>query len=649
MQKVRVLVHKSDADTALDIIQRTGALEFCAVETSIVEQAMLEFPQADLLPRVQHAIRFLDPYAPKVGGWKALREGTGAQLTEREVARYLADTDAVQSIVADVEALQVEFTDLNEQVRVLDEKYHQLADWKQLPIKLDTLQTLRTVTFLLKNPQASEDRPLAEAVTVYCDTEAIPSLVTPVTPKTVALTLERTDTVQHLARQIADAQNAEIVTLPAGTETPDVEFVAVSERLAKVKGEVALLHDQAEHIAHTHFNTLREAAEIYIWQHDRYAVMHDTAATTRFTVALEGWLMAAQLPEIQAVFVQHNLAAIVVEQEPAEGEEPPVEIKNNALVQPFEVVTRLYGMPGYHDLDPTAFLAGFFFLFFGFCLTDAGYGLTLMLAGAFVLLFLKVDAGMKTFAKLMLWIGGATVLMGVLFGGYLGFDMSLLPEPLQKLQFFDPIGNPLPVFYFALGLGVLQTMVGLVLKIYSEAKQGRFLDGLLDRGPWLFMFTTGIVSLFTALGYLTFLTSAQLTKLMYVAAVLIVLTGMRSEGNIFQKIVSGLAGLYEGVGFFSDILSYSRLLALGLSTSALAYAINLIAAMVKDIPYVGIIVWLIVLAIGHLFTLAVNTLGAFVHSARLQFVEFFGKFINGTGKEFSPLARTHHYVTIKDD
>jgi len=131
-------------------------------------------------------------------------------------------------------------------------------------------------------------------------------------------------------------------------------------------------------------------------------------------------------------------------------------------------------------------------------------------------------------------------------------------------------------------------------------------------------------------------------------AVILISAGRTGE-NVVQKIIGAFLGLYAGVGFLSDILSYSRLLALGLATSALAFAVNLIASMVVGVPYVGFLLAAIILFIGHMFTLVINTLGAFIHSARLQFVEFFSKFIVGTGKEFSPLTRSEEYITIGDD
>jgi len=343
------------------------------------------------------------------------------------------------------------------------------------------------------------------------------------------------------------------------------------------------------------------------------------------------------------------LAAMFIELQPLEGEDPPVDIENHPLFKPFEAVTRLYGMPGHKDLDPTAYLAGFFFLFFGLSLTDVGYGLFLMTAAIIVITLFKVDDAIKLFAKLLFLVGLATVFVGAAFGGYLGIAPENLPSFLISLQKFDPIGNPLPVFYLALSLGVFQVMVGMLLKIYSEYKNGRFMNGLIVQGPWFLVFCLGILALLTNLGYVAIIPFDAIINLIYAAAVLVVLSGARNGKGIFGKVMSAAASLYDSIGYFSDILSYSRLLALGLATTALAFAVNLIAGMVVDVPYVGYILAGIILIIGHTFNLAVNTLGAFIHSARLQFVEFFGKFVAGTGREFRPLSRTSKYIIVKGE
>jgi len=648
MQKIRLFVHATDVDATLDVIQKSGALEFRQTEIEEMNDSKISFPHAQLLPRVQHALQFLKPYAPERTLWKTLREGSQTELSESDIKQKQQDTDAIQLVVDDLEKLQVEFTETYEKIRTLKEQYQLLQTWKSLPISLKNLSTQRTRTLLVTQSDVSKDKSLEAIISEICVEAEIPFSLTKATETSVAVTLPNDNFYIDKTRQKLEAATCIITPTPLGQETPDIEFVAVSEQLAAAKSAEAILHDQAEHFAITHYQNLLIASEILSWQRDRFAIA-EFAKATKYTHIFEGWINESKKASIENLFSKRGLAATFTTIEPKEGEEPPVDIENSPLIQPFEAVTRLYGMPGHKDLDPTVFLAGFFFLFFGLSLTDVGYGLFLIVASILILTILKVAPAIRLFAKLLLFVGFSTVLVGMLFGGYLGIAPEYIPEFLKKLQMYDPIGNPLPVFYTALGLGVIQVMVGIILKIYSEYRNDRLMSGILDQGPWLLIFTLGIIYLGTSLEYISFLTIDQIINLIYTGVILIIVTSGRHGKTILEKVRNAALSLYNSIGYFSDILSYSRLLALGLATTALAFAVNLIAGMISSIPYVGVILAVIVLVIGHLFTLAVNTLGAFIHSARLQFVEFFGKFIAGTGKEFSPLARSQNHVTVTDD
>ena len=651
MQKVQVVVHRTDTDALLDVLQRSGAMEFVEVDTTNIASISMEFPQAQLLPRVQHAIGFLTPYEAKRSLWRTLRDGSTTELSEAEVVKQAADTEAVAQVVSELETLQVEYAEKTDTVRQLEEQVTLLQLWKAVPIKLAELKTTSTYTQLVQvgaDTQKGTTSSLLATLTEFLQAQDIPSQITSVSATLAAVTVAAdAATPADLQKQL-EGLGLEVIKAPAGTETPDVELVAVTQRLAAAKGELGLVHDQAEHFAQSHLGRLRIAAEVLSWERDRYATVGIGAATDS-SVVLEGWINAAKRSALEATCAEKNIAAIMSDLEPNEGEEPPVDIVNNSFIQPFEVVTRLYGMPGHKDLDPTLFLAGFFFLFFGLSLTDVGYGIFLMAVAIMILTLFKVAPVVRTFAKLLLFMGLGSALVGLLFGGYLGIAPEALPSWLRAIQVFDPIGNPLPVFYLALGLGVFQVMVGMFLKIYSDAKNGELMNGILDQGPWLFVFFVAIAYLGVTTGYANFATPDQLINLIYVGLVLVVLASGRKGKTILEKVQSAALSLYNSIGYFSDILSYSRLLALGLATTALAFAVNLIAEIVSGTPVVGPVLAIVVLVIGHLFTLAVNTLGAFIHSARLQFVEFFGKFIAGTGREFKPLKRTAEHITIADE
>lgn len=645
MKKVHLYAYASHVDAVLAEIQRYGAFEFQPLSVLNTTTPDLVFPHATLLSRLQHAIHFLKPYQKPVSMWEYLRKGTPNRLTEASVTQMTRDIDSVAMVVAEIEKLQVELAEKYDGIRALKERINLLEVWKHFPASLALTETKISTTKLVRSREIVD---LVGALTVVLDEACIVYELMQLESGVVAVVIERTHESIAAFTHIAEKLRLDIIQAPHGGRSVAEEMREAQATLKALEDAYAITYDQIEYSAKAYKTQLEVTAEVLEWQKSRYAVIAQGASTAH-TVLLSGWIRDDYRTKLERSLAEKSLVAVVTDVAPEEGEEPPVEIQNGPLIAPFEVVTRLYGMPGYKDLDPTAFLAAFFFLFFGLCLTDVGYGFALVVASVFILFFTRVDASIKLFAKLLLFIGFSTILIGALFGGYFGVDMSKMPEILQKIQVFDPIGNPLPVFYLALALGVVHVMFGMMLMMYSAARNGNLLGGVLDQGPWLLMFCIGILSVLTSIGWVDVLTMEQLQNLALGNAGLIVVASGRNGEGFIGKIVSAFAGLYSGVGYFSDILSYSRLLALGLATSALAFAVNLIAGMVVDVPYVGFILSFAILLVGHLFTLAINTLGSFVHSARLQFVEFFGKFIVNTGKEFSPLKRTSLYGTTVDD
>ena len=647
MQKTRVIVHQPDVDGFLACLQRHGVMEFTALTdtTKTLQDLSGAAPHAALLPRVQHALGFLTSYEAKRSLWRTLRDGSVTTYTEEAISKQLADTDAIDLIVRDTEAIQVELAEKNATVNHLEQQREILKTWSNVSNKLSELDTAQSVSMLVQKPIEVKEKLEVALESALAEKEF--TYATETYTKAILVTAMRTQ-AEGLESAITDA-GLTLVTRPEGIEAAAVELTAVEERLAAAVGEQANVHDQAKHTAHTHLHQLRIAGEILEWEQDRFSTLANGKQTAT-TAVFDGWLMVDRQSAIEADLKNQGVTALFSELETAENEQPPVEIENKGLLQPFEVVTRLYGMPGYKDLDPTLFLAGFFFLFFGLSLTDVGYGIFLMTTAVIVLTLFKVGDGVRTFMKLLLFMGLGSALLGMLFGGYLGIPAEALPAWLQAIQIFDPIGNPLPVFYLALGLGVFQVMVGMLIKIYSDHRNGELVDGLLDQTPWLFLFTLGILFVGVVTGYVTFIATDTIVKLVYLGFALVALSAARKGEGIAGKLIAVLAALYnDTIGYFSDILSYSRLLALGLATSALAFAVNLIAEIVSGTPVVGPILAVMILIIGHLFALVINTLGAFIHSARLQFVEFFGKFISGTGRAFAPLSRSKKHITAQNE
>ncbi len=284
------------------------------------------------------------------------------------------------------------------------------------------------------------------------------------------------------------------------------------------------------------------------------------------------------------------------------------------------------------------------------CLSDFGYGIILSIVSCYFLRKLTLSEGGKKLLLLLFWGGIATIFAGILTGSYFGIDLNALPPQigniLKTLQIIDPIKNPLNVLIFSLMLGVIQNIFGVFLAMVWKIKNREYLAAALDYGLWIY-FLLCLVFFVGASGAGSPLASL-FGRLSIVGAALLALTQGRAEPTLLKKAIFGILSLYRTTSYLGDTLSYSRLLALMMTTSIIGMVVNIIAGLTKDsIPILGYVIMLAILVIGHTFNLVVSVLGAFIHSARLQLVEFFGKFYEGGGREFKPFRRETRYIIIR--
>lgn len=318
-------------------------------------------------------------------------------------------------------------------------------------------------------------------------------------------------------------------------------------------------------------------------------------------------------------------------------EEPPVKQKNPNWLKPFEMLTELYALPKYGDIDPTFIVGPVFVVFAGFMLTDFVYGLGLVLLGGFMLLRLaKHQPSLKGMSINIFLMGLFSMLFGLLTGSYLGDGLKILLERLgwmsaqQYAQYFvlwnDPLADPLYFLILSIAVALIHLNIGLIIGSVENFRKKQYKDFITSKVIW---FVLQISVLFFYLGQ------------KWIGGILllsVVITIIYAQGPI------GILGI---TGFMGDTISYSRLFALALSTAGIALTVNLLTTLVLGIPYAGIVAAILIFIIGHLFSFLMNSLGSFVHSIRLQFVEFFGKFYEGGGDKFEPFEEGRTYTVLK--
>ena len=312
-------------------------------------------------------------------------------------------------------------------------------------------------------------------------------------------------------------------------------------------------------------------------------------------------------------------------------------------------------MPAKKDIDPTPVMAVFYYLFFGLMLSDAGYGCLMVLVSALALKKFPLEGNMRKTMKMFLYSGVSTIFWGALFGTWFGdivpvICKNFLHRPAPRMAiWFDPVSDPMKLLLFSLGLGILHLFLGLGVHFYQLWTAGKRWDAFCDTAP-IYLLVLGAAPV--GAGMLTEVPAILNTIGMYVmlvGVILIILTASRTSKNIFARLGGGLYGLYNAAsGYLSDVLSYSRLLALGLATGVIGQVVNLLGTIPEN-PIVKGILLFFVFIVGHTLNMAINMLGAYVHTNRLQYVELFSKFYEGGGRAFKPFAVHTKYVKFKEE
>lgn len=394
---------------------------------------------------------------------------------------------------------------------------------------------------------------------------------------------------------------------------------------------------------------------------EKYEVLGELPQSQR-TFIMSGYVPKKYVAAVEKA-IGDNYDCVLDIEDIKEDEEPPTLLANNGFSSSVEGVLESYGLPHKGEFDPTTIMSFFYVFFFGMMLSDAAYGAIIAIACFIVLKkFPRMGEGMHKSIKMFMFCGISTVVWGILFGGYFGNVVDIVSETFfgkavtVPALWFIPLNDPMRLLVYSLAFGVVHLFVGLGIKGYMELKEGRTLDFFCDVVLW-FAFLIGLIMLLLPSDIFASIAQAQIVfppilntvaKVLAIGGALgLLLMSGRESKNPVLRIALGAYDIYNITGWLSDVLSYSRLLALGLATGVIASVVNQMGSMFGK-GVVGVIGFILVFLVGHTLNLAINLLGAYVHTNRLQFVEFFGKFYEGGGKPFEPFKSDTKYVTIQD-
>jgi V/A-type H+-transporting ATPase subunit I len=643
MKKMHLLGLKREKAKILRALQKTGVVEVINVAEEIAEDNFEEGSEVQKnyvnqelnkelleletkLSELKFGIDFLKPYVkttnPLIHGKPNIKKDELSEILLKENS-ILDSLQAIFDLDTEISQLKTEESKLQTQIETL-------SPWRSLDIPLDQLGETRKTVFTaaiipsksimeLEN-KISQEALLAEITKLSESKDDVYTLL--------VYHKEHKEEMEKLFKEFS--VNLQDFGNFKGTAKELIK--AAENRLETIEKARANIKDKSKELSDNmrYFEILYD---YYSVEKDRKSAFLKVADTDK-TFSMEAWL-----PEKDEELVKSKVSKVTDTlymefRAPSEEDNIPVLLSNSKLIEPFEVITELYSLPDPRGFDPNIFMAPFFFVFFGMMLSDAGYGIVVSLLAGYALYKFKMEGFGKKFIALLFLCGISTVIWGAIFGGWFG---DLIP---LKPLWINPMDDPFSVLILSFIMGLVQIYAGIILSAYKNIREGHVADAIMDQGFWLVLLT----------GLLMFAMPELATVGKYMAivgAVGLILTQGRAQKSIIKKFTSGVLSLYDITGYLSDVLSYSRLLALGLTTGVIATVIN---TMAKTIPanFIGYVAMALIIIGGHVFNLAINVLGAFVHSSRLQYIEFFGKFYDSGGRAFDPLKVKTTYVELED-
>jgi len=660
MQKVLLLGHKSDRERLLSTLQEAGIVHLSSLREEELAKQIPDLVPGERLPEkeLETLVNDLNSSADYLAAYAKppnLLEGilpSKMEFTKEESDNTIESYDASKAI-SRCKELQREKERLNTTENALNARTELLSGWTELDVDLKDVKNTEMAVIVPVSIQtrlipeelearfasSSVDLQLVrrEAGRIKCILAYVKNDEAEAKDFLKDFDMDTVDLsgLEGTPKRIIDDANKELLTVYEKKQTISVE----SKTLEAERRKLLLLYD--------HYSSILESRQA-----------DELSLNTRNAFALMGWIRLRDRKRLDSIADTFESVS-ATDVEPSEGEEPPIELTNARPMRPFETITELYAMPRHFELDPTPLLSIWFALFFALCLTDAGYGLIL---AAIALIMMPRIQGDKRVLWLLFATGVLTIFTGAMTGSWFGdlADYTKIPALIRfrhAFELFDPFESPIVFFRLSLAAGVSHIFFGLAIKMYIDIRQRAYLDAFADQFLWIVWWVGILLMLFStdqvvklALSNRRLLpepfTRPGMIATATASILILALAGRKEKGFMMKGLMSVmrftiLGGMFS---FLGDFLSYLRLMGLGMTTAGIAMAINLTCFKALPIPkWLGIIPWIPMTLLLGVF---INVLGAFVHSLRLQYVEFFQKFYTGGGKPFKPFAKQYKYTFV---
>lgn len=665
MQRMSICALKKDRKAILEKIQSMGIMEinhvldededFRRMDTA---NARSSFEKA--ANSADRALEILNEYAPVKTSMLSSLEGK--KLVDAKVhEEVIRKREELLKVVSRIQVLDKEKAENKAEILKLENRIESLVPWLSLDIPMNATGTKKTSVILGSIPGQADISGIYEILADAApEVEAADAYVISsgqdMTCIAVICLKQEEQSIEEALRSRGFSRIAQnSAKTPAGeTEELRQEIKEKENRISQIEQEVIRLAEQREEIY--------LLADYYRVRAEKYEVLGEIPQSAN-TFVLSGYVPHRDVEKVKRVLESKYDCAIDVE-ELKEEEEPPVLLKNNKFSASAEGVLESFGLPKKGEIDPTAIMSVFYVFLFGLMLSDAAYGAIVSIAcGVLILKFPRMSEGMKKSIQLFFWCGLSTLFWGIMFGGYFGDVINVVSRTFFghevgiKALWFVPLNNPMKLLIYSMVFGLIHLFTGLGIKGYMCIRDKKYVDFLCDVVLW-YVFLFGLILLLIPTDIFASIAQVQITFPPVVNAIAkwasilgavgIVLMSGRANKNFGLRIALGAYDLYNVTGWLSDVLSYSRLLALGLATGVIAQVVNQMGSMGGKSVF-GVILFVIVFIIGHVFNIAINLLGAYVHTNRLQYVEFFGKFYEGGGRAFHPFRENTKYADVKEE